>query len=197
MSEALVNTLKGGGGDRSDAATVLDQAARQIADCKRRGSRFSPRGIGRQRSTAGRGSSEPNSLAPSSHESGLRAGYSGSLVNGQVLPDNKRDYGEIWGFLNDGLNTIGVYGKMYVNYIGTSVQGAITGPDVPVSNSNATWAASAVGGTSPYSYAWYQNGGLVSSSSSYSTNVGTAGFGLRLVVTDQVNRPGFSGGSVN
>lgn len=110
-------------------------------------------------------------------------GYTGSITNNQVLPDDKRDYGIITGFLTN--NQVGVNGRLYMNYIGTNVQGTIAGPDVPLSNSGATWYGSASGGTGPYAYAWYQNGDLVGTSSSYATTVGSSPFGLRLVVTDQ------------
>jgi hypothetical protein len=110
-------------------------------------------------------------------------GFSGSIVNGQALPASARDKGKFLAFLLSG--SIGAAGELYVNYIGTTVQGSISGPDVPLSGSSGTWSGSASGGTGPYSYTWYRNGELVSTSSSYSSNVGSSEFGLRLQVTDQ------------
>lgn len=111
-------------------------------------------------------------------------GYSGSISPGQVLPASAKDTGIFQAVLLDGAT--GAQAKLLVSYRGTNVQTSIAGPDVPLSGTDGTWSASVNGGTSPYSYAWYRNGDLVSTSSTYSANVGSAEFGLRLVVTDQV-----------
>lgn len=111
-------------------------------------------------------------------------GYSGSIENGVNLPDAARDRGTFTAILNN-LQT-GAAGRVTVNYVGTNVMATISGPDVPLSGASATWTGSGSGGSGPYSYAWYRNGSLVSTASSYGvSNVGSSEFGLRLQVTDQ------------
>jgi hypothetical protein len=110
-------------------------------------------------------------------------GYNGSIENGQELPPAATDRGSFHAVLLTGAT--GAYAELLVSYIGSSMHATISGPDVPVSGSIGTWTGSVSGGSAPYTYAWYKNGELVSTSSSYSANVGSSEFGLRLVVTDQ------------
>lgn len=110
-------------------------------------------------------------------------GYSGAITNGQDLPAAAKDRGTFTAILNS--QAPGSQGRLTVSYRGANIQASVAGPDVPLSGSNGIWTASASGGASPYSYAWYRNGQLVGTSSSYSSNVGSTEFGLRLLVTDQ------------
>lgn len=112
-------------------------------------------------------------------------GYTGTITPGQMLPNQANDVGEFKGILL-GSGAVRMRGKLTVTYKGANVNADIGGPDVPLAGSEGTWYGGASGGSSPYSYAWYRNGQLVSTSSSYSANVGSEEFGLRLVVTDQV-----------
>jgi len=109
--------------------------------------------------------------------------YSGAISQGVNLPSSANDRGLFQAWLWNG--QIGSQGRLTVGYRGTTVRSVISGPDVPPANTNGSWSGSAVGGTGPYSYAWYRNGELVSTSANYSSSVGTEEFGLRLVVTDQ------------
>jgi hypothetical protein len=109
-------------------------------------------------------------------------GYSGSISNGVELPSAARDRGFFSAIKTNGQT--GMMGTLRVNYIGTNVAASISGPDLPLNGEYGSWSASASGGTTPYSYAWYRNGELVSTSSSYADYVGSSEFGLRVVVTD-------------
>lgn len=110
-------------------------------------------------------------------------GFSGTITNGQLLPASAKDKGKFEAFKQN--SSLGSAARLHVSYIGSVLTAGISGPDVPLANENATWYGSAVGGTSPYTFQWYRNGSLVHTGSAYSANVGTAEFGLRLVVTDQ------------
>jgi hypothetical protein len=78
----------------------------------------------------------------------------------------------------------GAYADLRITYIPSGFAADILGPDVPVRSTTQTWSVSLERGTAPFEYKWYRNGELVSTSSSYSANVGTEGFGLRLSVRD-------------
>jgi hypothetical protein len=101
---------------------------------------------------------------------------------GQQLSGSADDYGEFDS--GDYLGTL-ASATVQITYKRSSAVASISGPDLPLSNTSATWSASASGGTTPYSYAWYRNGQLVSNSTSYSAPTGASEFGLRLEVTDQ------------
>lgn len=109
--------------------------------------------------------------------------FNGTIANGVQLSIEGRDCGKFLAVLTSG--SLGAAGRLCINYIGSNVVASIIGPDVPTSGSTGSWSGSVSGGSAPYSYAWYRNGDLVSTSSTYSANVGSAEFGLRLVVTDQ------------
>lgn len=112
-------------------------------------------------------------------------GYSGSVTNGQLLPASAKDKGKFEAFKQSG--ALASAARLHVEYIGSVLTASISGPDLPLSNQDATWYASAAGGTPPYVFQWYRNGSAVWTGSSYTANVGTSEFGLRLIVTDQTS----------
>lgn len=71
-----------------------------------------------------------------------------------------------------------------ITYTSSHMVTIIQGPTVPQSNTTQMWTAGVSGGASPYTYAWYRDGTLVSMGSSYTGAVGTTDFGLKLHVTD-------------
>lgn len=62
------------------------------------------------------------------------------------------------------------------------VHADISGPSVLVPNTNCTWSVAVTGGSGSISYAWYRDGALVSSSSSYTGNSGS-GFWMSVYVS--------------
>jgi hypothetical protein len=65
-----------------------------------------------------------------------------------------------------------------------TVQAHITGPTSAPPNSTRTSTGTAFGGKPPFTFAWYRGGVLVSTSSSYTGNVGSSNFELRLNISD-------------
>lgn len=65
-----------------------------------------------------------------------------------------------------------------------AVMGDISGPPIVPANVNQTWNAIISGGKAPFTYAWYRNGVLVSTSSSFTGNTGWSNFQLQLNVSD-------------
>ena len=72
------------------------------------------------------------------------------------------------------------------------VIGTISGPSLVPENSTQMWTAVVSGGKAPFTYSWLRDGGLVSTSSSYTGNTGFSGFQLQLNVSDALG-----GSSVN
>jgi hypothetical protein len=75
--------------------------------------------------------------------------------------------------------------KLKIEYTNSTMMASIQGTTVPHSTTTQMWAAGVSGGASPYTYAWYRDGALVSTGSSYTGAVGTTNFGLKVHVTDQ------------
>jgi hypothetical protein len=71
-----------------------------------------------------------------------------------------------------------------ITYTSSHMATIIQGTTVPQSNTTQMWTAGVSGGASPYTYAWYRDGTLVSTGYSYTGAVGTTNFGLKLHVTD-------------
>jgi len=68
-----------------------------------------------------------------------------------------------------------------------SVHGVIAridGPSIVLPNTAYTWTAVVSGGKAPFTYGWYRNGALVSTSSTYNGNSGSSDFQLQLQVSD-------------
>jgi hypothetical protein len=61
---------------------------------------------------------------------------------------------------------------------------SISGPSTLQPYDYGTWSAMHTGGMSPYSYAWYRDGVLVSTGATYSDSAGEYSFQLQLNVTD-------------
>jgi hypothetical protein len=109
----------------------------------------------------------------------------GAATGNYVLGDNIRsDYGSFEVY--NPSSSAYLYGRIEISYRQSGVYASLNGPDLPVSNTSATWTASGSGGTPPYSYQWYRDDLPVGSGPSYTVNVGTGDFGLRVEVTDQV-----------
>lgn len=72
------------------------------------------------------------------------------------------------------------------------VIGSINGPALVPENSTQMWTAVVSGGKAPFTYSWLRDGGLVSTTSSYTGNTGWSGFQLQLNVSDALG-----GSSVN
>jgi len=71
-----------------------------------------------------------------------------------------------------------------------SVHGVIArieGPTVVQPNTNFVWSAVVSGGKAPFAFAWYRDGGLVSTSSTYAGNSESSDFQLRLDVSDALS----------
>lgn len=66
---------------------------------------------------------------------------------------------------------------------------SVSGPGVVYANYGVpcTWYASTLHGTAPFRYAWYRNGSLVSSQSTYSASYLYSAFSLQVQVTDATN----------
>lgn len=86
-----------------------------------------------------------------------------------------------------------------INYQGVHVSATLTINPAPLSTyiigswdvqygGSCSWYAQVSGGTAPYSYAWYREGYLVSTSSSYGESGIYYGFNLQLDVTDSAGR---------
>jgi hypothetical protein len=76
-------------------------------------------------------------------------------------------------------------GKTRLTYRPTSLSTRLAGEPVPLPNTTHTWTAPVTGGYPAFLYHWYRDGVHVGTGSSYSANVGTADFDLRVEVTDQ------------
>jgi hypothetical protein len=72
-----------------------------------------------------------------------------------------------------------------IEYTNSNMMASIQGTTVPQSTTTQMWAAGVSGGAPPYTYAWYRDGTLVSTGSSYTGTVGTTNFRLKVDVTDQ------------
>jgi hypothetical protein len=75
--------------------------------------------------------------------------------------------------------------KLKIEYTNSNMMASIQGTTVPQSSTTQMWAASVSGGASPYTYAWYRDGTLVSTGSTYTGAVSTTNFRLKVHVTDQ------------
>lgn len=64
------------------------------------------------------------------------------------------------------------------------VRGVIVGPPLVPSYTSQTWTANVTGGKAPFTYGWYRDGALVSTSTSYTGNTGGNDFQLQLNVAD-------------
>jgi hypothetical protein len=71
-----------------------------------------------------------------------------------------------------------------IEYTNSNLMTSIQGTTVPQSTTTQMWTAGVSGGASPYTYAWYRDGTLVSTGSTYTGAVGTTNFGLKVHVTD-------------
>lgn len=103
--------------------------------------------------------------------------------DGTLLPSRFFDYGTFNATNFDG--ELEAWSEIEISYKRSRIVVAVTGPDVPTTGTSGTWNAPTSGGTTPYTYQWYRNGELVGTAPSYTANVGSAGFGLRVVATDQ------------
>lgn len=88
--------------------------------------------------------------------------------------------GDIDGFMSDLRQIERDVGPLSVH----AVIATIFGYNWVPANSTQTWTAVVSGGKAPFTFAWYRDGVLVSSSSSYTGNTGTSHFQLRLDVSD-------------
>lgn len=77
------------------------------------------------------------------------------------------------------------YGETKLTYQQSSLSTRLSGTRIPAPNTSQTWTAPTTGGTPAYAYQWYRDGVAVGTGSSYTTNVGTTDFDLRVEVTDQ------------
>jgi hypothetical protein len=78
------------------------------------------------------------------------------------------------------------YGEIKITYKQSVLAArSIAGPQIPPRNTTGTWSVAPTGGVTPYAYHWYRDSVLVGTGASYSGNVGTRDFWLRVEVTDQ------------
>lgn len=101
---------------------------------------------------------------------------------GQIMSYGADDFPYLFSGPDDGDWVAYLEVRVWYKYSPAAV--VMTGSDIPHANTSVTWTSSASAGTEPYSFAWYQDGQLVSSTSSYTTTTGTTAFRLELVVTD-------------
>ena len=77
------------------------------------------------------------------------------------------------------------WARVKITYRQSSVSTKLTGEHIPAPGSTHTWNAPTTGGSPGYMYQWYRNGTAVGNGSSYTANVGSSAFDLRVEVTDQ------------
>ena len=109
--------------------------------------------------------------------------FPSSVGDGALLPSNFFDYATFNATNFSG--SLEAWSEIEISYTKSRIILAISGPDVPLSYTTGMWDAPTSGGSTPYTYQWYRNGELVGTASSYTADVGSAGFGLRVVATDQ------------
>jgi hypothetical protein len=109
--------------------------------------------------------------------------FPSNTADGALLPSRFFDYGTFNATNFSG--SLEAWSEIEISYSKSSMILAVSGPDVPLGNATGTWNAPTSGGSEPYTYQWYRNGELVGTASSYTTNVGSDGFGLRVWATDQ------------
>lgn len=106
-----------------------------------------------------------------------------TIADGQLLPGQYFDYG-IFNATNL-RGSLHAWSEIEISYTRSNITVFVSGPDLPHSSTTGTWDAPTSGGSGPYTYQWYRNGELVGTGPSYSANVGSADFGLRVWATDQ------------
>lgn len=76
-------------------------------------------------------------------------------------------------------------GETKITYQQSSLATRLTGTRIPAANTSQTWSAPTSGGVPAYGYQWYRDGQPIGTGSSYTANVGSTDFDLRVEVTDQ------------
>lgn len=107
------------------------------------------------------------------------------------LPVSTRDYGRFMAFNSGGYSAPNnPFGEVEIRYTPSPVNASISGNDVPPPNTSQTWTAQASGGSGGYVFRWYRDGVAVATGSSYTAQVGSGSFGLRVEASDPAEATG-------
>lgn len=95
------------------------------------------------------------------------------------------DYDKVTFFAYSATGDKNATGETKITYQQSSLKTQLNGTSNPAPQSTHTWYAPTSGGYPGYMYQWYRDGNPVGNGSTYTGDVGTTDFDLRVEVTDQ------------